>query len=119
MGLHHVLKPIANHITMVQQLHLARTLTCSKLITAPQGFKIKHDAFTATVPIHELIDKADAGPHRVISIINGCISQHFEQWRNLLKSFSNKSICTPSQLLSLLWLTTYLHQKKVEQRQLQ
>ena len=71
MELHLVLKPIANHITMVQRLQLARQLTRSKVITATKGLQINRDTFTATTSVRELIDRLDVAPHAVISIING------------------------------------------------
>jgi hypothetical protein len=71
MEIHQVLKPIANHITMVQRLQLARQLTRSKVITATKGLQINRDTFTATTSVRELIDRLDVEPHAVISIING------------------------------------------------
>jgi hypothetical protein len=71
MELHQILKPIANHITMVQRLQLARQLTRSKVITTTRGLQINRDTFTATTSVRELIDRLDVEPHAVISIING------------------------------------------------
>ena len=85
MELHQALMPIANHITMVQRLQLARKLTRSKVITATRGLKIKRDVFTATTSVRELIDKIDAEPHQVISIINGWHRQTFRTMEKLLQ----------------------------------
>jgi hypothetical protein len=71
MELHQILKPIANHITMVQRLQLSRKLTRSKVITATRGLQINRDTYTATTSVRDLIDKLDVEPHAVISIING------------------------------------------------
>jgi hypothetical protein len=71
MELHQVLKPIANHITMVQRLQLSRQLTRSKVITATRGLQINRDTYTASTSVRDLIDKLDVEPHAVISILNG------------------------------------------------
>jgi hypothetical protein len=59
MELHQILKPIANHITMVQQLQLARQLMCLKVIAATRGLQIDCDTFTAMTSIREIINRLD------------------------------------------------------------
>jgi hypothetical protein len=71
MELHQILKPIANHITMVQRLQLSRQLTRSKVITATRGLQINRNIYTASTSVRGLVDKLDVEPHAVISIING------------------------------------------------
>jgi uncharacterized SAM-binding protein YcdF (DUF218 family) len=71
MDLHQILKPIANHISMVQRLQLSRQLTASKVITATRGLQINRNTYTTLTSVRDLIDKLDVEPHAVIFIING------------------------------------------------
>ena len=85
MELHQILKPIANHITMVQQLQLARQLTHLKVITATRGLQINRNTFTATTSVRELIDRLYMEPHAMISIINGWHRASFRAMEQRLK----------------------------------
>jgi hypothetical protein len=77
VAIHKELEPLANHITMIQRLRLAKTITRSKCINASQALRVSRDIFSATTSVKDLIAKLDAEPAKIVGAITGWQRQYF------------------------------------------
>jgi hypothetical protein len=73
------LRPLADHLTMGQRIHLARRITKSRCLTVAKELQIQREIFSATTSVNDLVAKSQINSSRVLAVLTQWRRSFFEQ----------------------------------------